>query len=92
LDVVESVNIFSYELGKVLNESVLLTYSYAERFSEATYQDASWIARKIAAFSRKDLEEIIQAGNFPPDVAALVTEKVISRRNHLVEVFNISDS
>lgn len=92
LDVQESVNLFSYELGKILNQSVLLTFPYADSFAETTFQDAAWIARRIAALSREDLQEVVQAGKYPNDVGALVLEKLVARRNHMVQLFNLADS
>jgi hypothetical protein len=90
LDVQESINLFSFELGKVFNEAVLLTHPYADSFAETTFQDAQWIARRIASLSRTDWEEIVKAGKYPPDISALITEKVIARRNHMIELFNLA--
>ena len=91
LEIPESVNLYSYELGKIMNNQVLLTHPYAESFTETTIEDARWIARKIAQLTRQELAQIIEAGQYPEDVTALLIEKLVARRNHLVELFNITD-
>jgi len=89
-DINESVNGYAWELGKVLNETVVLKSAYASRFGEITYPDARWIARRITALTRRDFTEIVEAGKYPADISALLVEKLIARRNHLVDVFEIS--
>lgn len=91
LDIPESANLYSYELGKTINNSAILTHPYAEAFGESTFEDAKWIARKIALLSVKDLQEIVDAAKLPSDVAALVLQKLTSRRNHMVEIFLLRD-
>ncbi|MGK5090087.1 hypothetical protein WDW86_21255 [Bdellovibrionota bacterium FG-2] len=90
LDVPESINIFAWEFGKTVSDRVFLNHAYAENFAEATYEDARWIALKIAKLSRQDFEECLAGAGYPEDVAALLVEKILARRNHLAELFGIS--
>jgi len=90
LDINESANLFSWEMGKFLSEAVLLTHPYAQNFGEATYDDARWIARRISRLTRQDWEEILRAGRYPEDITALLTEKAVARRNHMVQLFDLS--
>lgn len=91
LDITESANLYSWEVGKFVNESAILTHPYAESFSETTFADARWVARRLGELTAGDLYEVVSAGKYPPDVAALFREKVYSRRNHLVDLFRIRD-
>ncbi|MEK6578885.1 MAG: hypothetical protein AABZ55_06635, partial [Bdellovibrionota bacterium] len=90
MDIPESINRFSWEAGKTNEKSVWLTHDYAGEFRDTTNEDARWILRKIAKYSRDDLKKIVAAGKYPDDVAALILEKLIGRRNHLVRMFNLS--
>jgi hypothetical protein len=93
LDIYERVNLFSWEMGRIMDESVYLpNYLYAQPFNgETTYEDSRWIARKIAKLTRRDWEEIIALGHFPKEVEELVLEKTVSRRNHMVKLFDLED-
>ncbi len=93
MDIYERVNLFSWEMGRILDESVYLPdYLYAQPFNgETTYEDSRWIARKISKLTRQDWQEIIGLGKFPKDIEELILEKTISRRNHMVRLFNLQD-
>lgn len=91
LEIPESVNLYSYELGRIVNNSVVLTHPYANSFAETTIEDARWIAHRIAKLTRQELTEVIAAGRYPEDVAALLIEKLVARRNHMVELFQIHE-
>ncbi len=86
----ESVNLYSWEFGKVLDNSILLTHPYATNFGEVTFDDARWMARKIALLTPTDLREVILAGKYPSDISALLYEKLIARRNHMVQLFDLA--
>ena len=89
LDIPENINSYSWELGKRLNNSVVLTHFYAANFSEVTFTDLQWAARKIALLSRAEIAEIVHASHYPDEIEALVTEKVIARRNQMVALFSL---
>ncbi|OQW49388.1 MAG: hypothetical protein A4S09_11920 [Proteobacteria bacterium SG_bin7] len=89
MDIHESVNMYKWEAGSVANDAATLFYPYAGQFSETTLEDARWIVRKIAQLSREEIVEIVKIGHYPPDVEALVIEKAVARRNHLLQLFRI---
>lgn len=91
LEIQESVNLYAWEVGKVLNRSLFLSHPYAESFSEATYEDLKWIARKIAHLSRTDFSEILKSAHYPTDIEKLLLEKVIARRNQLIEMLALEN-
>ncbi|MGE3973808.1 MAG: hypothetical protein AB7F59_04700 [Bdellovibrionales bacterium] len=85
-DMPENVNMFGWEMGKVVNNLLVMNQVFANEFTDTDYQDIRWVARKIAKLTRKDFEEIVTAGAYPSDIAALFLEKLISRRNHLIHL------
>lgn len=93
VDSPESINLFSWQAGRLvlnhlkLNQSIDLDTSYG-----TSYEDARWIARKIAVLNRSDWEEIVQKAYFPKAVSALLIEKMISRRNDLLQLLKIEAS
>ncbi len=88
-DVPESVNSFSWVAGRVINQSVYLSYEWAQWFNPS-FQDARWIMRRIAALSVQDWQEIANAAQVPREVAFLIAEKLKGRRNSLVDLFQFS--
>jgi hypothetical protein len=90
LDVHESINLYKWEVGSVSNDAAALFYPYAQQFSEASIDDARWIVKKIARLTRDDLVEIVKVGKWPADIEALLIEKVVARRNHLLQLFNVN--
>lgn len=89
-DVTESLNLFPWNPGRIANTQLILNYADADQFS-TSYEDARWITRRILKLSRLDWEQIVSAANFPNDVARLLTEKLISRRNYLRETLNMQN-
>ena len=51
--------------------------------------DARWILRKMAQLTREDFTAIANEAALPEAVAMLATEKMISRRNSLMELFSM---
>jgi hypothetical protein len=89
LTIPESVNSFSWEAGKLLADHLVFTQPFATSFAEATFDDLRWIGRRIAKLSRAEWLQIGHSGGFPREVGALVAEKLISRRNHLVAMLEL---
>ncbi|RME18559.1 MAG: hypothetical protein D6797_00165 [Bdellovibrio sp.] len=85
----ESVNLYQWNPGRLVNGSVYLPFEGAEEFY-TSYEDARWILRRILSLSRKDFKDVVKQGFFPSEVEALVLEKLISRRNHLKDFFDLS--
>ncbi len=88
VDIPESVNLFSWQAGRIVNKQLKLEYESAENFNPS-FEDAKWMTRKILELTRSDWEEVVQEAYFPMEVGALITEKLISRRNHLREVLGL---
>ncbi len=87
LDAPESINIFSWTSGQVISEGIYLPFEGAEEFNPS-YEDARWIARRIANLTRNDFTEVVNAAKLPQEVSALLVEKLLSRRNSLLSLFN----
>ncbi len=90
-DFQEKINGFAWQIGRIFNEAVTFDYLFSDGFSDVTYSDAKWIAARIAALTRAELAEAVARTELPSEVKALLLEKVVSRRNGLVQVFNLSD-
>ena len=86
LDLYESINQYSWVDGKVDNGAVVLPHFTANEFA-TTIEDAQWMLRKINLLSRDEIKEAVDQAFFPADVASVVTEKVIARRNSLNRLF-----
>ena len=56
-----------------------------------TYDDARWATRLIAALSRTQIQEAIQIGSWPKCVGEIYVEKMLSRRNDLVQNFGLEN-
>ncbi len=91
LDVPESVNEFSWEAAQISNENLIFTHKYADSFDETTYDDIRWMVDKIGRLSRQDFKEIVDAGMYPTDIAAVILEKTVARRNNLVFLAEIQN-
>lgn len=90
-NVKESVNKLSWRIGNVSNNKVNLNHHGISNMG-TTKSDALWVLEKIAKFDRLDFEEIVAAANYPQSVSVLLIEKLISRRNHLNELFSYDAS
>ncbi len=55
-----------------------------------TFADAKWMTRLIARLSRKQIAAAVDLGGWPPSTRGLLVEKLIARRNQLVQVFGLS--
>ena len=90
-DISESINDFRWHACRIENHQVYLPYDGAQEFS-TTYSDARWITRRIAQLSRPDWSEILSVAGFPDGVRDLVLEKLISRRNSLMECLGMGSA
>jgi len=91
-DLVES-NGFSRLFG-FLNRSIELDYidlqdTGLERTT--TYADAKWMARLIAQLTREQIEAAVALGHWPGGISQLYVEKLINRRNQLVQAFGLEN-
>ena len=56
---------------------------------QATFADARWMGRLIAQLTREQIAAAVQLGGWPGAAAALLTEKLVYRRNRLVAVLGL---
>ena len=55
----------------------------------ATWADSKWMARRIAQLTRSQIESAVALGRFPGGIGPLYVEKLVSRRNQIVRVFDL---
>ncbi len=84
----ESVNLFNWNAGRIVNKQLLLDFEIAENFNPS-FEDARWITRRIVNLSREDFSEIVKKSYFPKEVEIVVTEKLIARRNQLKNLLSL---
>jgi len=58
-------------------------------FSQTTYADLKWMARQIANLRESDIRFAFEQGGFPRDVVDLFIYKLISRRNEIIDAFDL---
>jgi hypothetical protein len=88
LNISESVNQVEWYFGLIRNQFLNFSVPDLANFS-ATRDDAAWMARKISSLSRADFTEIVRGSYFPPAVEKLLIEKLIARRNSLLELLKL---
>jgi hypothetical protein len=91
VDVRESVNGFRWHPGLIKSEAVYLPLEDYEDFT-TTWADARWIARRIATLTRTDFMEIVSGIGYPVEAEKLLTEKLISRRNEMLKLFELAEA
>lgn len=84
LDLNESVNKFSWNVGRIDNDSLVLPH-FTLANMDASMDDVKWMARKLLSLERSDFETIVKDASFPEPVKKIVIEKIISRRNSLLK-------
>lgn len=89
VDVPESVNMYAWEPLQLVSENLIFTHKYADAFQETTLDDIRWITERIARLTRQDFLEIVNAARYPSDIAQVILEKTIARRNSLVRFTQI---
>jgi len=85
----ESANLFNWNAATDANGSIRLDIEEFEGFS-TSWSDARWMLQKMATLTRQDFKEIVEGADMPSEVALLLIEKIISRRNSLMQKFKIN--
>jgi hypothetical protein len=88
LDLNESVNTFSFKAARVEENSVELSH-FTLADMNASVDDARWVLNRIKKLKRSDFEEIVEKSYFPKEAGMLLTEKLIARRNNLLDKFEV---
>jgi hypothetical protein len=60
-------------------------------YDNATHADHRWMLRKVAQLTREQIEDAVSLGRFPGGIGQLYVEKLIARRNQLVQFFGLAD-
>lgn len=81
----ESANKVKWNIGAVKNQEILLEHGELSKFNIST-DDAIWMARRISKLSRYDFEQMVMYSYYPQSVEKLLVEKLISRRNYLLNL------
>jgi len=91
----ESVNWFKWNPVKKTDEKGVylnyLTWRWSKLFDGMTYDDARWMIRRMARLSRQQINDAVDLGKWRPDVAKVLVEKLISRRNKFITAFNLEN-
>ncbi len=87
-DLPESINMFSWGMGQIVSQNVILPYEYSEDFL-CSADDARWMATRLLKLSEADWHSIAFESHLPAPVARLLFEKLKSRRNFLSTLFQI---
>ena len=88
LNLDESINKFSYNFLKIKNGHLVFDYPTSSDFG-ATYDDVLWMARLVASIGREEIKQIVKASHYPDIVSKLLVEKLVARRNNLVEALDL---
>lgn len=86
LDLGESANKLEWVVGRVSNNEVVLPHFTRGTFT-TTMDDARWVLQRLQKFTKEDFRQIVADSHFPAEVAALLVEKLVSRRNSLMSIF-----
>lgn len=79
-------------LKKKTDDYVYLNYRSFQKnsgFKHITFADARWITRLIAQLSREQVTAAVELGGWPDAMGKLLIEKLIAKRNQLVEAFDL---
>ena len=85
----EKLNAFSWNWARKRLTGDLRLDSYSAQPNrlrdDITWADARWMGRLIGQLSRGQIREAVDYGGWPQPAAALLTEKLIARRNDMME-------
>lgn len=88
VNLTESVNMLRWNAGHISNKRVILFLDKLEEF-QCSWDDARWIARRLARLTRDDWKEIVTSSHTPIPVQQILLEKVLSRRNSVLSLLKI---
>lgn len=88
VNLTESVNMLRWNAGAINNKQVILYHDQLDQF-QCSWDDARWITRRIEKLTRDDWDEIVSGSHLPKSVQMILLEKMISRRNSVMKLFNI---
>lgn len=87
VDATESVNLMPWQAGRVILNNLKLNHTQElDNGFGTSWEDARWIGRRLSKLTRADFEEIVGKAYFPFPVEKLLIEKIVARRNDLMEL------
>lgn len=89
-EIPESLNLMSWTGAQIIDDQVQMLCPGNEAFS-TSYEDARWISRRILGLTEQDWKEIAQATRLPAPAQTLIAEKLMARRNSLIDLFNFKN-
>lgn len=90
-DIGESINLFSWDIGRVVSKQIVMSHPYGDEFKSITLADARWIGRILGGLNDKQFREIVTFSHYPEDVAEVLINKLISRRNELMSLLKLTN-
>ncbi len=80
-------------VGEVFKTQFMKTHPIflPDCWRNCTWADARWMARRIAALRRQDLERVFADSGWPAYAQQLGVEKLLARRNDLVRAFDLTE-
>src|SRR5690606_8468752 len=89
-DIPESLNLFSYNLASTVDDKIFLNCSLTNTYS-TNFEDAKWIARKMASLTEGDWYDIAMRAQMPSCPTQLLFEILKNRRNSMVQIFSLKN-
>ncbi|MCZ6783984.1 MAG: hypothetical protein O7G30_11820 [Proteobacteria bacterium] len=90
----EELNAFPWDMIEwTLRDRIQFNYHSAQKNSlrnRATYADARWMVRLIAQLTREQIADAVALGHWPRAAGQLLVEKLVNRRNQLVDAFDLA--
>jgi len=87
-NVPESVNLFPWVAGTVSDNQLVLPCPAEDEFS-ANFLDSVWMTRRLGQLTRSDFQEVVNVAHYPTEVGLLMLEKLIARRNSLMNLHQL---
>lgn len=91
LDLSESINQIRWTAGRIDNNNLILSHFLNYDFT-TSLDDAQWIMKKIARLSRADFKRMVVKAAYPKETQNILVEKLIARRNSLVNLVDLKIS
>ncbi len=84
----ESLNQFEWTFGSLVSNKISFDVPDNANFN-CSYDDAAWMLRRLSEITRDEFAAMVKEAYFPGPVGDLLVEKLISRRNGIIAVFNL---
>lgn len=85
----ESVNSLYWTYSRIVSNNLVLNFKDADNFV-GNYEDARWMASKVAKLTRQDFVEAVAKTDTPDAVQKSLVERLLSRRNEMINIFKIN--